>query len=159
MSFRWRGCSLYKVLFLILMLMLSPKIGWSYSDQIQVKADELWKAAYTAIQPYGIWKSNEKKKTIQSRWIEDQVVRSNGILKNVTSQKVQRRYRLKVHLIEIGDTVLLDVKGLFQNKEFGTALASPWFNVSPKDKEYDVERDFFMKILKQLEANRTGNQV
>ena len=131
-----------------------PSFLGAYSDEIAVPADEVWQAANQAAQPYGVQKADAGKKEIETRWIEDQVVRSSGLLKRFASQVVRRRYRLKIRLSQGTHTTTVRIQGIFQEKSYDAPPGILWESVQPESADYEAERILFQKILRKLEADR-----
>ncbi len=134
-------------------LLLPSPAHARYSDEIAVSQDEVWKAALEALKPFGIRKTNESKKRIETKWIYDSVVRKNRLLKNIPRQKYERRYRMRIQLKDrAGDTVV-EIKGVYQQRFPGRVQVS-WRLVEPNADDLDIEQEFFMKILNQLGNTR-----
>lgn len=124
-----------------------------YTDEIAISADEVWPAAKEALKYSGVKKVNEEKKTFETKWTQDTVRQSSGLLKSYVKDEYDRRYRYKVAITDrYGDTVVT-VKAVFQKKRKGLQQYS-WRLVKPTADDLDVEQDAFMKILAQIEKTR-----
>ena len=131
---------------------------WAYTDQITVKADEAWQAAQEVLKIHGFHKVDAASKTLQTKWIQDRVVRKGKwVLKNVASQTYERRYRLTVTVVQRAFDTELQIRGTFNERPI-TSAAVPlsWKKVHPKSEDFDVERAIFMRILNRLEIARTN---
>ena len=130
----------------------------AYTDKMAVETPEVWKAVQAVAAPYGVRKADSKKYEIETRWIQDLVVRSRGLWKKLgTGENMQRRYRVKIRLKEEPYATEVGIHGVFQERSYGSGPAIPWRNIKPESEDYAVERDFFFKILKQLETTRKQN--
>jgi hypothetical protein len=151
-----------KLLLLTLLLnvvMISRPINsFAYTDQITVKADEAWQAAQEVLKTSGFHKLDHKTKTLQTKWIQDRVVRKGkGVLKNFTSETVERRYRLTVRVIQRDFDTEIDIRGSFQERTMGNNHTSiSWKKVRTQSEDLDIERAIFMRILNRLELARTS---
>ncbi len=144
-----------KVGFLIVVSLLFCQFAQAeYSDEIGAPADEIWTAAHEALKSYGFRKEDKKNWEMETRWTEDRVKRSGGLLKKFASQVYERRYRMKIHLLRKGDVTYLSVRGVFEIKPMHTGIAISWQKVRAQTPDYQMEQDFFMKILRQLETNK-----
>jgi hypothetical protein len=140
----------------VVLLTAFPGLLWAtYTDEIAVSQDEVWPAVLQVVKAHGMRKSNEKKKTAETQWMYDRVVRSRGPLKKAgVKQEYERRYRLKIKLQDrVGDTVV-EVRGVFFEKPVSPTPVISWRKVKPERDDLNKERDFFMDILRQLEKNR-----
>jgi len=144
-----------------LLFLVSSSCAEAYTDEIEANFDEVWKAGEQILQPYGIRNSKVDKKEMESKWIEDLVVRSRRLLpvgfKGKIHQTYQRRYRVRIQIKEgvPHQTVQLTVKGFFQIKPSDALPQRPWESVGkPQMVDYEIERNFFFKILHQIEHNR-----
>lgn len=127
---------------------------FAYSDEISAPLEEVWQGVQEAMKPYGIKKMDRDKNEIQSRWIEDRVKRSRGLLKRVASQLYARRYRLKVRLKPLAHLTAVNVRGTFEERPLDSAPAVHWRSYKLQSSDYEVERDFFMQLLKTLQSRR-----
>jgi hypothetical protein len=127
----------------------------AYTEVIEILPEEAWQATREALLEYGIHKENYLKKEIETKWQEDTVTRSRGILKKVTKSTFKRRYRIRVKLLKQGERAThIEVVGVFQEKPLTGNPSLMWKKIRPDVKDYDIERDFFYKILKKLEQLR-----
>ncbi len=125
-----------------------------YKDEIAVSQDEVWKAVIEVMKPFGIRKQKADKKEITSKWIYDTVTRSGGVFKSIAREEYDRRYRFKIKLNDrVGDTTV-EIRGVFQQRRTGLNEAAAWRLFRVKADDLDVEREFFMKILKQIGNTR-----
>ena len=128
----------------------------AYSDKIAVPIEEVWQAANEALAPYGVRRVNEEKKHIESDWMEDRVLRSRGLLKNIAAKLYQRRYRIRIQLAPEEDyATQVKIEGIFQERPLDAKPILSWRTVKRETADYKVEYDFFTKVLKQLETHRT----
>jgi uncharacterized lipoprotein len=132
--------------------------AWAYTDQVTVKAEEAWQAAQEVLKQSGLKKVDETKKTLETKWIHDRVVRrGKGVFKNITSQTYDRRYRLTVRIVQRPFDTEIEVKGFFQERPVtGNPNHLLWKKVRPQIDDLDVERTFFMRILNRLELARAN---
>ena len=139
---------------IFLSLVCMQPLAWAvYKDEVAVSQDEVWKAAVAAFKSYGFRKVDEKKMKIETKWIYDTVTRSNPLLKNVTKEKYERRYRMKIQFRDrAGDTVV-EVNGVFQQRPSGHGPQVSWTWVKPRLEDLDIEQDDFMKILSEMARN------
>lgn len=132
----------------------------AYTDQVTVKADEAWAAALEVLKPKGFEKIDERNYTVETKWTQDRVIRSRGILKNIASQSYERRYRLTVKVIQRDYDTEIEVRGKFQERPVETNQhLILWRKYRPEGSDYDIERQVFMQILNRLQLNRTGQSV
>ena len=132
------------------MLCLPAPSVLAYDDDVQAGIEDVWQSACKLIQPIGIKKMDEKNKKLESKWTEDQIVQRNSLLKDITSQAYRRRYRMKISLREAGDNVHIEVRGEFEKKPVESPPQAPWRKLKKQMEDYDLERDFFMRILAQM---------
>ncbi|HXV28610.1 MAG TPA: hypothetical protein VD913_06575 [bacterium] len=157
-----KSCLFSKIIggFLVLSLLGCPALG-AYTDEIEAGVDEVWKAAQDVLKPYGIRKMLPEDKRLETKWIEDRVVRETRLLPIGPNKKLKhtndRRYRIRVQLDEKPSGVEVKVKGRFQIKPTEDLPQLRWRAVvKPELADYDVERQFFFKILKRIEDYRRG---
>ena len=150
-----------RLFFLVIWVMASAlcqKTGLAYTDQITVKAEEAWTAALDVVKPYGLHKTDAKKKLIETDWVHDTVVRKGKwLFKGVFSKTYERRYRLSLRIMQRDYDTEIEVRGNFQErpKEVQSNLFM-WQKVKPDADDLDVERAVFMRILSRLELARTA---
>ena len=142
--------------FLSLFFLFAPVSYAVYTDEIALDSKRVWEAAHQALESYGIGKENPAKGTLESRWIEDLVRRSHKFLPEAIKGSYLRRYRLVITLREEGGKTSVTIKGKFQQKDTGLPPAAPWLPISPKTEDYEMERNFFMKLIARLEQNLTS---
>ncbi len=134
----------------VLLGLAAPAWGM-YSDEIGAPVEDVWKAATESFQPKEIRKANPAKKSLETRWSEDEVVRSRGVFKKVLSQRFKRRSRFKVAMKQIGIATEIRIQGVYQEKPSGTSPGVSWKNTQPELEDLSLERALFMKILNKLE--------
>ena len=140
--------------FFLVFLLIAPQ-AFAYSDHIGVSTDEVWQAAVQVFKPYGIHRSDESKKNLETNWMQDQVVRSRGLLKKIAKARYDRRYRLKFRVSEKAGGADVEIKGVFEEKPVDIGFSVPWKRVGGVEiDDADIEQDFFMKILRRMEKNR-----
>ncbi len=127
---------------------------FAYSDEISAPLEEVWQGVQETLKPYGIKNMNRDQGEIQSRWIQDRVKRSRGLLRKIASQIYARRYRLKVRLKPAAYLTTIEIRGTFEERPLDSPPAAQWRNYELQPVDYDVERDFFMQLLKTLEGRR-----
>lgn len=135
----------------VLFMLLSSNAFAVYSDQIGAPIEEVWQAAKDSLKPYGIQKENLLKKHFETRWVEERVVRSSGLLKKVASRIYRLRYRIRLEFVEDAKGTAVEVRGTYQQKPLDGSPSSRWQSTRP---ERDLEREFFYKVLRQVETNR-----
>lgn len=143
----------------LLILTRGVSAGQAYSEEIGLKIDPVWLAVQETFKPIGIAKANESKKVLTTKWIYDQVVRRGKYFKEIISQKYDRRYRMKITLIENYLFTKIEVKGVYQERSLGVSPETPWRQVKPKAADLEVERAYFFKILSQLEKLKKENRI
>ena len=142
------------LLFLILFF-AAPLVRADVTEKlIGVEAEEVWKSLLKTAEPYGIKKKDEGKKKLETGWKEDYVSRNRGLLKKVASQRYERRYRFKIQLKGEPLAANVEIKGVFQEREAGAPPQSPWRPVKPAAAEYEVEQEFFKKLISRLEIDK-----
>lgn len=157
-----KNCLLFKTAFIFLGLwcVFCPGL-WAYTDEIRAGFEEIWKAAEDVLTPSGIRKLSLEEKKIETKWIEDRVLRTRRLLpvgsKTQIKQLFARRYRIFVQFEENPSGIQIAVKGRFQIKSTEDVPQLRWNSVlKPQLVDYDVERDIFFKILRRLEDSRRG---
>lgn len=143
----------------VLMVTRCVSSGYAYSEEIGLKIDPVWLAVQETFKPIGISKANESKKVLTTKWIYDQVVRRGKFLKEIISQKYDRRCRIKVTLIENYLFTKIEVRGIFQERSLAVSPETPWRSVKPKSADLEVERAYFFRILSQLEKMKKENRI
>lgn len=139
---------------LLFMLVLSSNAFALYTDQIGAPIEEVWQAAKDSLKSYGIKKEDLIKKHFETRWVEDRVVRSSGLLKKVASRIYILRYRMRLQFIEDAKGTKVEIQGTYRQKPLDGSPSSRWETTRP---ERDLERDFFYKVLRQVETNRRAH--
>ena len=136
----------------------------AYHDEVLTTAEEVWKAAKTALTPKGIQHEDWNKKTIKSKWVEDYVTKQKelfpsklGIGKTIPST-VRRRYQFTIQLTETSTGTGISIMGNFQERPFsGVPSQLHWEKISPTSEDYELERTMFFKILGELEHLRISS--
>lgn len=130
-----------------------PRLCWAvYSDQILAPTDEVWDAGKEALKSFGIHKEKRDKGVMESDWIEEQIARSSGLFKGITSRIYVLRYRIRLSIREENSGMTaIDIKGDFQEKPLDARPPMGWRKARP---DRDIEREFFHKILTHIETNR-----
>lgn len=141
--------------------MICPRLE-AYTDEIQASTEEIWKAVEDVLKPYGIRKVSVEEKRIETKWIQDRVLRSRRVLpigsKREIKQLFDRRYRILVQLDERPSSTQIAVKGRFQIKSPENIPQLHWNTVlKPQLVDYEVEREMFYKILRRVEDSRRGS--
>jgi len=136
--------------------MILPREGISYTDEIALKPEEVWKAVQQVFDPNGHHKSKQGKMELDSKWIKDQVIREKKmpLLKSSLKKTVERRYRFHVELREKPERTEVVIKGKFQERPHTNRPQTAWDWVKPKPEDHHLERTYFHKILRQIEKNR-----
>lgn len=144
---------------LVLLIKVSPLCA--YMDQVTVKAPEAWEAAKEVFRKTGFKKIDEKKYRFETKWIEDEVTRSRGLLKGIASQKYQRRYRISVEIRQREYDSEIEIHGTFQERplNINQQYLMTWQTVHPETEDYEVERQGFMRILGQLQFMKMGQNA
>ncbi len=162
MLFRLKIFLSFKPFFIFLFLGLSFCSSLqAYTDEVQAGFEEIWKAAEDVLTPYGIRKMSLEEKRLETKWIEDRVLRTRRLLPVGSEVKIKqlfaRRYRIFVQLEDKPSGTQISVKGRFQIKSTEDVPQLRWNSVlKPQLVDYDVERDIFFKILRRLEDSRRG---
>jgi len=144
------------VFFVFSILFLSNQSLMAYQDLIASSPDEIWTAVQQVFEPHGVRTSKREQGEIESRWIKDRVVRQRRLLfiKKSFKKNVERRYRVHVKLNGMPRGTEVVVKGKFQERPGTAHPQTRWQWVKPDIDDYGVEREFFYKILRQIEKNR-----
>ena len=138
-------------IFLMAALLLKPPLVSAYMDDVKgVTAEEAWQATLKVLGTKGVQKADKNKKFIQSRWVEDEVVRRNSLFKDVTSQDYLRRSRMKISFNELPDRVEIKITGSFEEKPKQSPPQAPWRKLKTRVEDYELEHALFMRILTQL---------
>ena len=141
----------FRFLVMTMALILTASSAFAYTDEIRdITPDEAWRATLKVLGPKGVKKADEKKRIVQSNWVEDEVVRRNELFKGITSQIYRRRTKMKVTITENPRTVEVQIKGTFEEKPQQSAVQAPWRKFKPQIQDYDLERTLFMRILTQI---------
>lgn len=146
-------------LFCLWIFMGAATAGHAYTEEVGLKIDQVWPAVKATFESTGISKADDSKKVLRTKWIYDQVVRRGKYLKDIISQKYDRRYRLKVTLTENYYFTKIEIRGAFQERSLSVAPETPWRSVKPKNADLEVERAYFFRILKQLERMKKENRI
>lgn len=140
---------------LALFILLQTSVSYAfYADEVAAKPEELAKAVHTVLSYSGLKKANWDKNEFETRWITDKVTRSKGLLKSITSQVYERRYRLKVKLIPDYYSAKVEIRSIYQYRPDASGPAVSWRTEKPTSEELSLERDCFMRILTELAAHK-----
>ena len=136
-----------------LVLAFAPQTCWAvYSDQILIPKEELWQASEKALEPYGVAKKDHDKGQLESRWIEERVVRTSGLFKVITKRTYVMSYRIKIRIAEGQNGMSqVDVEGRFREKPLDALFIASWRPTYP---ERNIEKEFFQKVLAKLQTER-----
>ena len=144
--------------FLALALLASaPVPAWAiYKDEIAVSHDEVWKSIGGLLGKKSIRKSDPKKGTLESRWFYDVIRRSGSlpVLEQLSHQQYNRRYRYKISLKDRSGDTVVEIRCIYQIRNINANAAGAWHLIKPSADDLDIERDFFMKILKKIGDTR-----
>lgn len=140
-------------------ILLPQTVFAAYTDEIAVKADEIWEAARETLAPVGIRKENKEKKTLETKWITDTTVRASPLLGELSKQSYERKYRMKVNLRDRHYSTEVTIRGIYKMRPTGNAPGSPWRPAEPQVGEFELERKFFNDILGRLEQKRRANRI
>ena len=148
--------SRFLVLFSLLFLLGAPQSFSAYVDEVGVGVEEAFQAAQDALKDHGIYKIREEKYEVESKWIEDRVVRkSRGLLAGMAKKNYLRRYRIKIRIVEVNEvSVRIEIRGSFQQKPIGNAPGSPWKTVRNQPEDFNLEKDFFHRVMRQMRLKR-----
>lgn len=145
-------------LFLLTLLIFANFPLFAYTDEIDLKLEEVWPAAKEAFQFAGLHRVNEKKFSFETNWIEDTVERTRKLLPlkglGEIKKTVKRRYQFKVKLKDIASVTQVKIQTKFQEQPADIRPQSLWRTVKPEYQDMQVEKRYFLKIIEQLEARR-----
>lgn len=131
--------------------------AFAYTDQVTVKAEEVWAAAKDVVKQKKFEKIDEKNMVLETKWTQDRVIRSRGLLKGIASQSYERRYRITIKVVQRDYDTEVTVIGKFQERPVETNQhLILWRKYRPEGSDFDIERQTFMQILNRLQLNRTG---
>ncbi len=136
-------------------------LGRAYTDEIVLGPEEVWKAVSKAAEYYGVRQMDAEARTLRTKWKQDRVKRSRGVMRRYVSKIAriyQRRYRFDVRVQEFGAHTRVNVKGTFQERPLDAPLWAKWETVKPDVTDDALERDFFARILKEMENARLNPQ-
>ena len=151
-----RICIGLSVMMMVGMALVPHTLVFGYTDEIELKTEEVWLAVKEVFKPYGFFKLDEEKRELRTQWIEDTVVRSRSLLPfggfKEVRRTVNRRYQLSVKLKEIAGVVQVKINGKFQEQSREGRPQWTWRTVKPQSEDYDIERQYFFKILNHLQS-------
>ena len=140
-------------------LVLMPKDIFAYTDQITVKSEEAWQAVQDVLKNQ-IKTIDHNAKTLETKWVQDTIKRSRGPFKAYTSKTVDRRYQLKIKLVQRPYDTEIEIRGVFQERPHELEYHQlSWQKIHPEMADFDIERRVFMQILNRLELSRKGEPV
>ena len=144
------------------MLLGAARGALAFQEEILTDKAEIWTAAKKVLTPKGIAKENLDKGLLQSKWIEDVVVKKKSVLPSqiggggaTVSQTVRRRYRMRIAIEETAKGSTLSIQGTFEERPFDDRPQTPWNKITPSTEDYQVERQIFFKILESMQESRT----
>ncbi len=128
----------------------------AYTEEIAAPRVEVFQAAQQVFEPEGVRNAGSSQSWVESRWIEDAVTRERKLLfiKKTLKKNMARRFRMKIELADKEDRTQVKISGKFQERPLESRPQAPWRNVKRTPEEYSIERDYFFKILRQIEINR-----
>lgn len=141
------------------LLALSGSVHAAYDDVIELPQTEVFEAAKIALKDLGLKKADPEAGYLQSKWNQDKVIRSRGLLRGIVRTGYLRRYRIHVYLFEEENATRVKVKGAFQERSSGTDANIPWHSVKIMAADHRIERDVFFKILTAIENSRKENST
>lgn len=141
--------------FLFFLPLAQPSAFSEFSDRVDAPAEEIWAAVKEVLQPYGVRKEDGEKMKMETRWVEDRIVRSSGILKKITKTTYILRYRIHIEVKrEEHMWPVLTIRGTYRQRRADAPIQVSWEKAHP---DTDLERDFFMRVLNKLEEKRKGS--
>jgi len=128
----------------------------AYTDEIELRLEEVWPEMKVFAERHGIHKIREDKHEFETNWMEDTVERTRKLLpvKNLGDIKktVLRRYKFSVRLREIAGITKVEIRGKFQEQPRADRHVMNWKKVKPSTEDYYLEREFFFDFLEHLQT-------
>ncbi|MCB9800298.1 MAG: hypothetical protein H6757_06030 [Candidatus Omnitrophica bacterium] len=166
MKFSFLKIKIIRTLLWGMAFLLTVSPAYAYTQKIITTPQEIWEAVRQVMEPHGIRKENSETWEIESKWIKDYARREKKILPDpiqikqlpTVKQTVLRRYRMQVKLKDQSDGTQIKITGEYQEKPTGTPAATvSWKRIKPSTEDYELERQFFYEVLKQMGKNRTAS--
>jgi len=145
-----------KNLVLLIGAFLFSTSAWAYSDRVDAPVKEIYAAAISCFEKEGIYKSNEEKASLTTKWVSQTIRRDRKrrFIPTRMKETVDIRYKMKFDFQEGVNYSDVSIVGRFEEKPADGSPMQPWKS-SPSDKEfYFKERAFFFKLLGCIEANK-----
>lgn len=140
---------------LLFILTVHPVSLQAYAEEIMIPAEQVWESAKEVLKTPGFRKLDWDKKFMETKWTYDEVSRSRGIMKKLTSAWYERRYRMKIQFTELmGGATAVKITGVFQERPRDAGVNVGWSTYKLQSQDYDMERDVFFKILYALEKKK-----
>ena len=134
----------------------AARTGAAIEEEVGAPAPEIFHAAMAALTPYGIHKKDEEKFYLESKYIEDRVERREKHFFFKNRRDYDRRYRVKITLTPWPRYAVVKVEVDPRYRSPDGNIAAPWRKLKEGRDGYELEREFFRRILAQLEASRSA---
>ncbi|MBI3307178.1 MAG: hypothetical protein HYZ84_05165 [Candidatus Omnitrophica bacterium] len=148
---------LSKIFFLFFLIFSAPL--YAYTEHIAAPLEDIWKASQEALKPYGILKSDEKNSILESRWIQEKVTREHHLFITALKKDYWRRMRIRVRLKKTEYSTRIEVRGSYQYRAVDAPWHGVWRPLKVTGQDRERERDFFFKILRQLEQDKLSKAL
>lgn len=140
---------------LAIFAILSPAHAFSYETDIRADIEEVYAASLKVLEKYGIEKADSSRDRIETRWIEDEVMRERSFLGlKKFKKKYSRKYRFILEFTETPRFTHVSVNAQFSFRPADSSHQTPWRKLKPSREDLRLEKDIFQSLLTVLESHR-----
>lgn len=125
-----------------------------FYEEVGAQSQEVYEAAMYILEPHGLKVQDGKKLILETKWIEDRVVREKNFYVSKGPGNYIRQYRMRVSLKAWPRYTEIRIDTHLRYKPVDATIATPWRTLKPERQDYELKRDVFQKILAQMEIRR-----
>lgn len=147
---------LNRVLIVVLALGLLPQTAYCYSDRIDAPVQEIFDAAKACFAKQGIYKQDDEKKTLTTRWAYSQIRRRRNrpFVPLDLKENINLRSQMEIRVEPGKNYSEVSVVGRFEEKPTDAAPQQAWKHSITSKELYFKEREVFFQILAYLESQK-----
>jgi len=153
----------FRIMTLILFFFAMPPAALAYLDEVLMTPNEIWEAAKTVLETPGIDVENKETYTLKSKWVEDYVRKERTVIPRQVGRgftltgTVRRRYQMMIVLKELPSATQIQITGKYQERPVGAPEhQARWKFIKPSTEDYELERQLFFKILREMARIRVS---
>lgn len=125
-----------------------------FYEEVGAQSQEVYDAAMYVLEPFGFKVRDEKKFILETKWIEDRVVREKNLYLTKNPKNLIRQYRIRISLKPWPRYTEVRIDTKLRFKPVDATIATPWRTLKADRQDYELKRDIFQKVLAQMELRR-----